>query len=398
MSKIVIIGGGASGLISSIFASLNNEVILIEKNSDVGKKLLITGNGKCNYFNEDMSLKHFFTSSNVSLGEFITDKNIEKVKKFFLDIGIIPKIRNGYYYPNSNQAISIKNALKLEAVNKGVKIKTGFEVKKIEKKDKFYIYLEKEVIAADKLILSTGSKAYPKTGSDGFGYKILKFFNHNIITPLPGLVQLYSDNIFKGCHGVKQDALVSLYANNELIRNELGEILFTEYGLSGICIFNLSSFVSLNIEKEVYLKLNFVHFLNLKSGDEFCTWLDSRNKKMNNRKICDLFEGFINYKLVNFLLGKYKYKKWEELNLKEKSIIVNNFLSYKLRIIGTKSFDNSQICIGGLDLKDINLKTMESKKVKDLYITGELLDINGDCGGYNLAIAWISGILAGERV
>lgn len=399
MKKIVIVGAGASGLVASIFASKNNEVILLEKMSDVGKKILVTGNGRCNYFNSDMSLKNFFTSSNANLSTLINEKNLKEIEEFFLKIGIIPKIKNGYYYPMSNQAVSIKNALKIEAIKRGVKIINNFNVIRVEKKEKFLVYSEKETITCDKLILASGSKSYPKTGSDGFGYDALKKFNHNIIPVLPSLVQINTKPNFKEISGVKAEVLLSLFEENKKINAEKGEVLFTDYGLSGICTLNLSSLISKGLYKGKKEKIivNFIPFLNIKNVDEFIKWIDNRNKLLKSRNISELFDGFINYKLVNFLLSKYKNRNWDDLNNEEKEMIAKKFYNYEIYAISTKDFNSSQVCSGGLDLNEINLKTMESKKVKDLYVTGELLDIDGKCGGYNLTLAWISGMIAGKN-
>jgi len=397
MKKVVVIGCGASGIIASIFASSNNEVIVLERNSSPLKKLLLTGNGKCNYFNDDQSISNY-NSSNIDLVEkIISENNIESVLSFFDKIGIVPKIKNGYYYPYSNLSNSIKEALLKEASLKGVKIKTDYLVKNIEKiNNKFIINNE---IECDYVIISTGSKACPKTGSDGIGYEILKKFGHNIIKVLPALTQLIGNKpYFKDWAGIRVDAKVSLYENNKYICSQVGEVQLTKTGLSGICIFNLSGKVKKGLDKgnREDVSINFLPF----TGD-IESFLEDRNNKVKERTILELLEGLINYKLVKIILKESKVdenKYYNELNEKEKNNLFNNLINFKVNIIDTNDFENAQVCSGGLPLTEINVNTMESNIVEGLFITGELLDIDGLCGGYNLTIAWISGILAGTYI
>ena len=185
MKKVIIIGGGASGLTAAIKASKNYDVTIIEKNEKLGKKILITGNGKCNYWNENQDVKFYHSSGDYT--KIVNQMNLVKAHAFLDSLGIVPFIKNGYYYPNSQQAISVVNALVDEAINNGVKIITE-EVESVDKKDNKFIVNNK--YESDYLIVATGGKAAPKTGSDGFGYKIAKQFCHNIIKPLPALVGL----------------------------------------------------------------------------------------------------------------------------------------------------------------------------------------------------------------
>lgn len=403
MQEIVIIGGGASGLVSAIIAARKGKkVTILERNNICGKKILVTGNGRCNYFNEDQNIKHYRSNDTELLKEIITKKNQEKVLQFFKEIGIEPKIKNGYYYPFSNQAVSIQNALLTEIKNLNIEIKNEVEVKKIKKQnDKFIIMTDKENIEANKVIISTGSKSAPKTGSDGSGYKICKELGHTIIEPLPALVQLKGkEKYFKEWNGIRADVAINLYEDNKEIAKEVGEIQLTDYGISGICVMNLSGRVArgLYTGKDEYVKINFLSNLNINTVQECIGFIDKRNKSMKNRTISELLDGIINYKLLNVLLKNLKNKQWNEISAKDKEKIAESLVELKVNIIGTNSFDKSQVCSGGISLKEIDVNTMESKLVKDLYITGELLDCDGDCGGYNLTWAWITGIIAGEEI
>lgn len=407
MKNVIVIGAGASGLIAAIYAkSKGNNVILLEKNEICGKKILATGNGRCNFWNEDQRLEHYRSSNFTKLEKIINNKNREEILKFFEKIGIEPKIKNGYYYPNSNQAISIKKALELEAKKQNVIIKTDSEVVDLKKeKDDFKVILKNgQEIISNSVILATGSKAAPKTGSDGIGYQICKKFNHTIVKPLPALVQLKADGKFlKDWEGIRTDVLVKLYENGKKIGEEIGEIQLTNYGISGICVFNLSGRVSrgLNENKKENVRINFLNSLNINSSKDFIEWMNKRNLLVKDRSIFELLEGVLNYKLVNVLLKKSKINnnmKWEELSLSSKNDLAENITSFELDIIGTNSFDKAQVCSGGIPLNEIDVKDMQSLKVKGLYIIGELLDVDGDCGGYNLEWAWITGMIAGSRV
>lgn len=402
MSKVVVVGGGASGLVAAIMAKKNNnEVIILEKNNMCGKKILITGNGKCNYWNENQELIHYHSSNEEVLDKIITSENKNKALNFFSSIGIIPKIKDGYYYPYSNLAASIQYALIKEAEVLGVRIIENYNVLSVIKKDSNFII--NDDIYCDKVIISTGSKAAIKKEDETNGYDILSNFGHKINPILPALVQLKGEeSYFKMWNGIRTNANISLYVNNKFIKEESGEIQLTDYGISGICVFNLSRYVSLALydKKEVYVSINFAPWFK---GDkeDFIIFMDNRNTRMNKRCVYELLEGFLNYKLVDAILKINKIDKesnWDNLNKEQKEKIISSILSFHLNITDTNSFDKAQVCTGGVPLHEINPTTMESKLVDSLYIIGEILDVDGDCGGYNLGFAWMSGIIAGEAI
>ncbi len=398
--KVVVIGGGASGLVSSIEAKKNGcDVTVLEKQENLAKKILVTGNGRCNYWNEDFTNKHFYSTDGSFIEKVNTKENREEVLNFFKDIGIVPTIKNGYYYPMSMQAYSIRNALLNEAKCLGVEIRNNTCVKSVKKENnEFYIEcLDNEIIKADKVILATGSNAYYK--DKNLGYDICRKMGHNIIDVLPSLVQLVGqDNYFKDWMGVRNTSKVSLYVDNQLIKEELGEVMFTDYGLSGICIFNLSGIASraLHNNKEVKVIIDF-----LPSIEDVKEFLEERVKTLKDRSLEQFLEGILNYKLVKIVLNKSnlnKDKSWESLTEIEKDRLIENLTHFDVLIVGTKDFDNAQVCTGGVDTKEIDSLTMESKIVKGFYVVGELLDVDGECGGYNLGFAWISGLVAGRSV
>ena len=406
MKRIIVIGGGASGLVSAIYASLSGyKVTILEKNNNLGKKILITGNGKCNYWNQNISLNHYNTSEKDKLSKIIRDDNKKEILKLFNKLGILPKIRDGYYYPYSNQATSIQTALIKECEVLGVEIITNCEVLNIKKdSDNFMISSIKGTYKANKVIISTGSYACPKTGSTGDGYRFLNNFGHHIITPLPALVQLKSNEKFlKEWHGIRSDVQVTLIENGKEIKNEIGEIQLTDYGVSGICIFNLSSKVSrgLKQKKKEDIIINFLYPFNITNEKEFINFMNERNITVKNRTISDLLDGILNYKLINLILKLSKIKReetWKDISDSQKNILSNYLTKFAVNITDTNSFEASQTTTGGIPLSEININTMESLKCKNLYITGELLDVDGDCGGYNLAFAWLTGMLAGTGV
>ena len=386
--KIIVVGGGASGIVASIFAKKNNEVIVLEKNSKCLKKLLITGNGKCNYFNDDFNVSHYY--SDCDLSSIINNSNKGKVLNFFSSIGVVPKVKNGYYYPNSSQSYSVYNSLLKEASLRGVQIVYDCKVLNIVKDGTgFVVHTDNGDYVCDKVIVSTGGKSYPKTGSEGDGYLFGSAFGHKIVDVVPSLVGLVSDDKFiKSLSGVRCDACVSLGS-----KSEIGEVQFTDYGLSGICIFNLSNV----FDKSGIVKINFLYNF-VTDFDSFCKFFDDVNSKVKGRSIGELLEGYLNYNIVNVVLKKCGIDfscSWDDCNKKK---LFDNLFSFSVNVVGTRGFDFAQVSRGGISLTDIDINTFESKIVPGLYFTGEVMDVTGDCGGYNLGFAFLSGMIAGESV
>ena len=394
MSKVIIIGGGASGLVAAAFASENNDVTILEKNNQCGRKILATGNGKCNYFNSDFTHEHFNTESIDVFETIISEDNRKRVLEFFDSIGIVPNIKNGYYYPMSNQAICVREALVKECEVRGVKIITGCEVIDVNYNETYEVITNNGKFTCDKVVIACGSNAYVKDKS--IGYNILRKFNHKINPVLPSLVQLVSDSTYlKKISGVRIEAKVSLYEDSNFIKNSSGEIQFTDYGISGICIYQLSSQVSrglYNKNKEV-IHINFMPHIT-----DFIEFMNNRNNIVKKRTISELFDGIMNYKLSNLVLDicKINYNDtWDNLSVINKNNLSKMITDFEINITDTKGFTNAQTCCGGVSLSEINPNTMESIIQNNLYITGELLDCDGECGGYNLGFAWITGMIAG---
>ena len=397
MCDIVIIGGGVSGIVSAI-KSFNgrNRITILERNDKCLKKLLLTGNGRCNYFNDDTSISNYHSMREDLLDKVINSDNMSRILDFYNELGIIPKIKNGYYYPFSNQASTVRDALLFEVMKLGISIKYNYLVEKIEHSNNKFII--NDSIVCDKVIIATGSCSYPKTGSDGMGYDFLRKFGHNIIKPLPALVQLNSD--FKYCRelsGIRSDVILSLYEDDEFISSSVGEVQLTDYGISGICTFNLSHFVTrgLDVGRKEVIKVNFLPFIK----DNDMEWFNTYSNKHNDKNIYMLLCNILNYKLVKVILKVCSIDNetyYNELDYNSRSLLIDNLTNFKFNIVSTKDFNFSQVCNGGVSLDEVNLSTFESLIVDGLYITGEVLDINGNCGGYNLICAVISGILVGD--
>ena len=381
MKRIIIVGAGAAGMLAAIHAKTKyNQVILIERNTNCGKKILITGNGKCNYLNDDFNISHYRSDNLEFLENIITEENKKLLISEFKKIGIEPKIKNGYYYPMSNTSISIQNALLLTLKQKGIEIITNTTITDIKKINNKFILNDK--FTCDKLIIAAGSSACPKCGTDGTIYDALKPLGLKIKKPLPALVQLKSEGKFlKEWAGIRCDCELSLYENDKLIKKSIGEVQLTDYGISGICTFQLSSdcIRGLDSGKKEVIKINFLPDIK-----DFDTFYLNRVKLLKGRNDIELFEGLINYKLLYVL---FKHNK----NIKEA------LTSFSLEITGYNGFDKAQVASGGIKLTEIN-DNFECKNIKDLYIVGEALDVDGDCGGYNLAFAFLSGIIAGENI
>ena len=362
--KVIVIGGGASGLICAIrLARRGINVEILEKNSSVCRKVLITGNGKCNYFNSDMSINHYRSSNNYLLDKIINEENINKVLDFFDSIGVVPRIKNGYYYPYSNTSTTIKNLLLLECNKLNIKITTDIIVTDIIKNNNFIIKTNKQDITCDKVVISTGSKAYIKDEYNG--YKILEKLGHKVIKPLPALVMLEGfENFYKDWAGIRCDASVNLYENDKFIDKQIGEVQLTNYGISGICVMNLSGRVSRIIDNKnkASLRINFIPFV-----DNGYKYLEERSKL--NMTIIEMLESIINYKLLYVILKKCHINSnltWNELNDKQKKILVGNIFSFKFDIKNTKGFLNSQVVSGGVRLDELT-NNLESKLIKGLY-------------------------------
>lgn len=399
--KIIVVGGGASGMVAAIAAQKNgSDVTLLERNDRVGKKLLTTGNGRCNYTNINININNYH-GQNKSFAEYaLSSFNVNKTIEFFEDMGITPaEEENGKLYPLSFQSSSMLDILRYEMDNMGIEVITEAFVSNIKKKSDFIITLKDgRSFKAKKVIVAVGGMAMPVSGSDGNGYSLAKEFGHSIVPTFPGLVQLKLEgDIFKQINGVKFVGTAGIYNKDSLVIEDKGDILFTDYGISGPPILQISrkAIQLMNDGLDIDLRISIIH---TKSAEELSEYLKTRFMKMPYKTLEEALIGLINKKLILPIIKKLQLDKAQKVaELDESSILklADILTSWQFKVIGNKGWGQSQVTAGGINTEEIDKRTMESKLVKGLYFTGEILDIDGDCGGFNLQWAWSSGYLAG---
>jgi len=395
--KICVIGAGASGLLAAISAKEHGaDVFLLERNSKIGRKILATGNGRCNYTNVDATSNHYNHPSFVSsiFEQFGPDKTI----KFFERLGIEPKIEDeGKTYPLSEQASSIVDVLAYELDKLSIKVFYESLVNSISiNYNQYYIKANDQTYIADKVIIATGGKALPKSGSDGNGYILAQSLNHDITSIYPSLVKLKLDYPYlKQMDGVKIKASAELMHNNVSLHHEYGDVLFTKYGISGPTILQISRKANelLNQKEEIYIKVSIIKELEFKD-------LIERFKNFNERPIDMALIGLVHKKLIHPLLKEANIHNFHEpvkkVEHKKLMKLIHLLRDWRFLVVGSKDFDEAQVTAGGIKIDDIDPMTLESKLHKGLYFTGEVLDIDALCGGYNLQWAWSSGYVAGK--
>ncbi|MFA5576452.1 MAG: NAD(P)/FAD-dependent oxidoreductase [Tissierellaceae bacterium] len=400
-NKIIVVGGGASGMMAAIIAKRNGgEVTILERNDRVGKKILATGNGRCNYTNKFLSVNNYHGNNPKFAHSPLSAFNVDMTIDFFESLGITPALEdNGKVYPLSFQSSSMLDILRYEIEDLGIDLVTEAYVVDIKKAGGFRVRTKDErVFHSDKLILATGGMSLPASGSDGNGYTLGKKLNHKITDVFPGLVQLkLESNLLKSMDGVKFLGRAGVYLGGELILEDRGDILFTSYGISGPPILQISrtALKHLRDGKEVNLRVSIIH---TKTAEELFNYLGNRFRQMKNRTVETGLVGLVNKRLIIPILKELnidKNKNANKLTKEEIRSIADLLTSWEFKVIGSQSWGQAQATAGGISTDQVNKQTMESKIVDGLYIVGELLDIDGDCGGFNLQWAWSSGYVAG---
>ena len=400
-TEIAVIGGGASGMIAAITARKSGkEVVVLERKDRILKKVLITGNGRCNITNVNANISNYFGKNISSVENILNSFNPQDTMDFFNGLGIICNEENkGKVYPLSGQASSVVDALRFEAERLGVKIETEFYVRKIEKEGfKFKIYSEeRKKIEAGRVIIAAGGQSYPELGSNGSGFELAKELGHSVTRLSPSIVQLKTEkHQVKGLQGIKTDVAVTAYGDNKKICTYDGELLFTDYGISGNVVFNISFVMPLykNVEFEI-------DFMEKFDYNELYEILKERKKMISHLTMENYFNGMINKKLGQFLSKMSGIEKLskpvKDLNDSEIRKLCTVLKKYRIKILDTTGFKNAQVTAGGVSLNEVNTETLESKIVKGLYFSGEVLDVYGECGGFNLQWAWASGYIAGKN-
>jgi len=403
MKNVIIVGGGASGLTAGIFAARRgHKVTILEHKDKTGKKILATGNGKCNYTNLVQLPECYRSNDSTFPMKVLSVFGVHETIDFFRQLGIYPKEREGYVYPNSEQAASVVQVLEMELRQLKVNICLEVHVEHIYKnKNIFTLTTNKGDFTADKVILAAGGCASPNHGSDGSGYLLAKELGHKIIKPLPALVQLKSkEKYFKTLAGVRTEAYIKLFVNDRFTAEEKGELLIANYGVSGIPIFQLSRFAAKAISenKRVDLKVDFLPSLNWKDTFKLITErIKSNPKKTAEESMVGLFNNKLTFVMLKEV-GIEPSLSWEKVNRKNITDLVNQIKEWKIPISETNPFEQAQVSAGGVDTAEISPISMESKLVKGLYLTGEPVDVDGTCGGYNLQWAWSTGAIAGMNL
>lgn len=396
-NNIIVIGGGASGLLAATVAARNGaSVTIVERNKRIGKKILVTGNGRCNYTNVLTNITDYNNHDFVEYG--ISKFNPNKAMDFFSSLGIVPKVeKEGKAYPLSEQASSIVDVFLYELNRLGVEVLSDSKaVSIIRKHREFSIYLDDgRVLDADKVIIATGGKAMPSSGSDGSGYILAEDMGHTIVKPFPSLVKLKLDSPYlKHLMGIKMPTKVELIYKDKVVGEEYGDILFGNYGISGPTILQLSrkAMDIYNKGEKAFIKLTLI--TALKKEEVIKRFNDSSNKPVDFSLI-----GLINKRYISAIIKEAGIPKQnmliKDIPLKQRDRLIKLLFDWRFLVTGSKSFKDAQVTAGGVSTKEINPETMESKLIKGLYFTGEVMDIDGRCGGYNLQWAWSSGHIAG---
>lgn len=399
---VIVIGGGASGMMAAIHAAkAGASVTILEHTDRVGKKILSTGNGRCNMTNLYQGEECYRSQNPVFPIKVLEQYPVSETLEFFEGIGILPKNKNGYIYPNSEQASAVLDVLRTELVRRKIEVVCGCQVTRIRGNGGggFQVNSSSGRFDADRLILAAGSKAAPNTGSDGSGYELAGRLGHQVITPLPALVQLRCrEKHYKQLAGIRTEARLTLYVDGKAADTQTGELQLTDYGISGIPTFQLSRYASVALDKGRAVKV-IIDYLPQQTAEETKRYLEARRSSMGEKTAEEWMTGLLNKKLSAVLLKLSGISLGEHIRDVDPGRwgrLLRQIKEYETVVTAANPFENAQICCGGVDTREINPDTMESILVPGLYLAGELLDVDGICGGYNLQWAWSSGALAGR--
>ncbi len=406
--KIAIIGGGASGLVAAISSARKNaRVTLFERNSRVGKKILMTGNGKCNLSNINLSSDMYYTGDRSFVMSALEKFGLNDSLMFFNGLGLLLTEKRGGIYPHSEQASAVLDALRFEADSVGVLVKCDCYVKDIKVSGKgFEINYDDSSSKQtgklseffDRVIISTGGKAAPGTGSDGNGYELAKRLGHSVTKIYPALCGVKCEGDFwKSVAGVRCQA--SLIIENDVTGEGIsfGELQFTDYGISGIPVFQISRILAGMVDSQTRPVVDIDLVPDVDEGTLF-NEITARVMLLPDRTAEQILCGILNKKIAACILKRIGMGANEFFTDNKEKLLgtVNTIKHFRVTVKGINSFDQSQTTAGGVPLNEIN-GFFESRFVPGLFITGEILDVDGVCGGYNLQWAWSSGYIAGEE-
>lgn len=403
MYDVIIIGAGASGLMAAaVAASKGARVALLEHKDDIGKKILATGNGRCNFTNTDMSVNKFH-GSKALIKNGLSQFNYADTIRFFKELGIPAYDNAGYIYPNSRQAASVVAAFRMELMRLHVDVKTGINITDIKPADDrtgYCIQTDKGSFKSKRLIIACGLTASPKLGSDGSLFRQIEALGHHIQKPLPALCGFSCDGLnFKKITGVRCDATVASVIDGQMTEQNTGELQLADYGISGIPVFQISSLISRALDKGQRVEV-IIDFLPAFSDDELNGYIKDRSiTTTDNRSLNEMLNGLLNNKLLLELIHKSGVspdKKGRLLTDDDCKSLTRSIKHTAVSVKKPRGVEFAQVCAGGICTKEIDVRTLESKIHPGLYFCGELLDVDGICGGYNLQWAWTSGYIAGE--
>jgi predicted Rossmann fold flavoprotein len=404
MSKIVVIGAGPAGIMAAITAANKHEVVLVEKNEKIGKKLFITGKGRCNVTNaKDINDFFDYIPGNPSfLYSALYSFTNEDTMNFFSNLGVKLKIERGErVFPESDKSSDIINALHSELINKGVTLTLNSSVKKVHAEGKIINHIELQdnsIIKGDYYIFCTGGLSYPRTGSTGDGLNFARKLGHNIIEPKPSLVPIViEDEWVKELQGLSlKNVELRILNNNKVIYKDFGEMLFTHFGISGPIVLSASSVINKNLDLSAAINLKpalSYEELDKRIQKDFSIYANKAFKNALN----DLFPS----KLINVVVklsGIEEDKKVNLITREERKTLTSLIQSFSMKISGLRPIEEAIVTAGGVDTKQIDPSTMKSKLIENMYFAGEVIDVDAYTGGYNIQIALSTGYLAGSRV
>ncbi|ACV61732.1 HI0933 family protein [Desulfofarcimen acetoxidans DSM 771] len=404
-TTVLVIGGGAAGIMAAITAAREGAAAtILEKNERIGRKILATGNGRCNLTNTDLHLKHYHGQNPKFAYTALTEFNYQNTIDFFANLGIMPKTETGgKVFPFSGQASSVLDVLRFEMEQRKIIVICQADINKIKKTDNNFYATCKDgrKFQANRLILAAGGKASPNLGSNGSGFSLAQSLGHHIIEPFPALVRLQlAESFLKQVQGFKFEGTAEIIVDNKAKARATGEILFTANGISGPPILQLSRKAGEYLQKQlkVWLKLSLINHLSTEQLEQI---LLKRWHNQPSQSLAFSFTGFIHKRIIPAMLKAAGIedinKKVSNLSSKEIKQIASILQDWRFQVTGTDSWSAAQVTAGGVAVNEVNPQTLESKKVKGLYLAGEILDIDGDCGGYNLQWAWSSGYIAGKN-
>ena len=391
--NVIVIGAGASGLVASIIAKEKGyDVTLLEKENKVGRKLLMTGNGHCNMAHTNIKPSDYYDDSSDDL-DFVSNVldsfSFEDFTNFFKRIGVITKDEDGYIYPASMQATTVVNALRNHAESLGVKIKTNNEVKNIEFRDNSYFVDCGYVYECEKLIVASGGLSYTNIDSPKNVLASIQNLGLEVRDPEPALTALITESNITKASGVRVNAKIKLFDQGEEVTSEYGQIQITDYGISGIPVFNISRFVKQ--DNEVH-----IDFVNDTGKEDLINDLNVL-LSTNNLSIYNLLCSLLNDKLAALIVEELGVEKDDDVSSDVLERAVSLMKDYVVVVNGKRDFDFAQVTKGGVSTKCLDPKTMKVNGHDNLYLCGEMIDVDSKCGGYNLYFAWATGYIAGNN-